>query len=181
MLANRDIYFDAAAGGQWSHVPQIKRVTVRVRVAILAVVCEFNSAAFSNGGVDRLQSAADAFKRHRREQREIQIFGKPVVAKVTALERCASLEGKALLEIAPSQCGKEPGQAVVAFEYALRNAAAARLCEAVGKQRDIALRYQFRFSGLLRVRRVIRSRGGANRKRAGLPAASPDRARRTSP
>ena len=68
LLANRDIYFDAAAGGQWSNVSQIERVTVRVRVTILAVEPEFDAAAVSNGGVNRLQSLADSLNGHRRKQ-----------------------------------------------------------------------------------------------------------------
>jgi hypothetical protein len=84
-------------------------------VTILAIKREFNAAAFANGGVDRFQSLADLFEGHRHQQREIQILGKPVVAKVTTLERRASFEGEALLEIARSQFGEEPRQAVVAL------------------------------------------------------------------
>jgi transcriptional regulator len=63
-----------------------------------------------------------------------------------------------------SELGKEPAQAIIAFEHALRNATAAGLRETVGKQRDVALRYQFMSSAQRRVRRAIGSPGGASRK-----------------
>ncbi len=85
-------------------------MTVRVRVAVLAVEREFNSAGLTNVGVHRFQSPATFFEGHRLDQREIQVFGKPAAAKVAALECGSAFEGNAPPELAFSQLSKEPSR-----------------------------------------------------------------------
>ena len=155
-------------------------MTVRVRVPILAVECKFDCAGLTDSGIDRLQIPANVFKRHRLQEGEVKVLRKPVVAEVAALEGSPALEGKAGPQVAPSQFGKEPGQAIIAFENALWNPAATGLGEAVGKKREIALRYQIRSSALRRVLRATRLAADATLKCEGPRLAASDRAPRTS-
>jgi hypothetical protein len=90
----------------------------------------------------------------------------------------SSLEGQARLEPAVRQPNEKPSQAVVAFEHALRNAAAAGLRETVGEKREVALRYQFRSSRPPSVPRATHSREDAKPKRSSLRLAALDRAAR---
>ena len=180
VLADRDIHLDAAARGRRSNVTQVERVTVRVRMTILTIEREFNCAAVTNRSVDRVQLLEDVFERHLLQKREVEVLGKSVVAEIAALEGGPALEGKAGPQVAASQLGEEPRQAIIAFENALGNSTTARFRETVGKQREVALRYQIRSSEQLRVLRATRSAADARRKRAGLRLAASGRAPRKS-
>jgi hypothetical protein len=104
-----------------------------------------------HGSVDRLQAAKDFLERGLFEQREVQIFGKSVVAEIATLQGRASLEAQHRLEIRLRKRRQEPAQTVIAFQHIFTDTPAAAGCQAVRKQRDVSLWNHFRSRGLLRV------------------------------
>jgi hypothetical protein len=49
-------------------------MAVGMRMAVLAIKHKFNCAGLANGGIDRFQILADVIKRHRLQEREVEVF-----------------------------------------------------------------------------------------------------------
>src|SRR5208337_2361497 len=87
------------------------------------------------------QSFPNLRKLRRACEREIEILGKAVVAKMAAFESGATFEDEEAAEPALAQADYKPGQAVIALEHGLGNAApSVLLVETVCEQREISLR-----------------------------------------
>lgn len=110
-------------------------------LAVFSVESETDSRGLGNALENLFQSFANVRELRPARQREIEVFGKPVVAKMAALECRATLEDKKLTESALAQANQKLGEAVIALEHGLGNAAPSVLpVQTVCKQREISLR-----------------------------------------
>src|SRR5271156_1957083 len=109
-------------------------MAVDVRPRILAVEGEGDTGLFLNSSIHAFKARANLLERQRLLQRKVEIFGKAIIAKVAALQRCSSLESQDRLQVGFSEAAQKPGETIIPFEYIFPNAHAAARGEAVGKE-----------------------------------------------
>jgi len=124
-------------------------MAVGVRPRVLAVKRECDTGLFLNSGIDAFEARANVLERQRLPQRKIQIFRKPIITKIAALQCGSSLESQDRPQVRLREGAQKPGEAIISFENVFPNAHPAASREAVGKQRNVSLRNQSSAPGRL--------------------------------
>jgi hypothetical protein len=114
-----DVHLDIIARRQWSDIPKIERVAVRVRLTIFPVEREGNARGFAHGSINRNKAVSQLLKRQGFDQSEVEVLRKTVIAKVTQLQCASALECNDGLDVRFRDAGQKPCEAVVSFEYVL--------------------------------------------------------------
>ena len=116
-------------------------MAVDMTLAVFSLEGETDSGGLGNAFKNLFQSFPNLSELGRARQCEIEVFGKAIVAKMTALECGPTLEGEDLAEPALAHANQKPSEAVIAFEHGLGNAASSvLLMQTVCEQREISLR-----------------------------------------
>jgi hypothetical protein len=89
--------------------------------------------------VHRLEPCEDRVQLAGLGEGEVEVLGEAVVAEVAALERSTALEDQRPAKGRTRQAHEEPGEAVVALEDGLDNAAAAGAGEPIRKEGQVSL------------------------------------------
>src|SRR5271156_259637 len=118
-----------------------KGVAVDVRLAILGLEGESYARALGHQFIDLFQSCADLRELHSPCKCEVQVFRKAIVSEVAAFERGAAFEDEQVAELALTQAGQKPSQAIIPLQHGLGNATATMfLVQPVCEKGEIALR-----------------------------------------
>ena len=118
---------------------QVEGVGIGVCVPVIAIKAELNTGSILDRRVHGPETLDDVIELHRLQECKIEVLGKPVVAEIASLERCATLESKNITEVSFSKGRQEPRKAVLPLEDALRDSPGSHSGQAVRERRDISL------------------------------------------
>jgi hypothetical protein len=121
-LRDGDVHLDGVRGRKRPLIAEIEGVAVDMALAVFSLEGETDSRGLGNVLKNLVQSFQNLRELRRAREREVEVFGKAVVAEMTTLECGATLEDKDLAEPALAQPNQKPGEAVIALEHGLGNA-----------------------------------------------------------